>query len=70
MKVKAEERFLHKYENILRKGVQIIEKDVKIDTNDKLCIVGGYVKLRIPVTKKVPVIIPEVSRHISVEGDY
>ena len=66
---KAEERFLHKYENILQKGVQIIEKDVRIDNNDTLCKVGGSVKIRVPVTKKVPVVIPELSQDRSVEGE-
>ena len=65
----AEERFLQKFENILQKGVQIIEKDVKINTNDKLCIVGGSVKFRVPVTEKVPVIIPETAQERSVEGE-
>ena len=63
-------RYLNKYKNILQKGVQIIEKDVKIDTNDKLCIVGGSVTLRVPVTTKVPVIIPETSVKLSVEGEH
>ena len=63
-------RYLNKYKNILQKGVQIIEKDVKIDTNDKLCVVGGYVTLRIPVTTKVPVVIPEASAEISGEGEH
>lgn len=66
----ANDRYLNKYKNILQKGVQIIEKDVKIDTNDKLCVVGGYVTLRIPVTTKVPVIIPEASAEISGEGEH
>ena len=69
LKNKAEERFLHKYENILQKGVQIIEKDVRIDNNDTLCKVGGSVKIRVPVTKKVPVVIPELSQDRSVEGE-
>ena len=63
-------RYLNKYKNILQKGVQIIEKNVKIDTNDKLCIVGGSVTLRVPVTTKVPVIIPETSMKLSVEGEH
>ena len=63
-------RYLNKYKNILQKGVQIIEKDVKIDTNDKLCIVGGSVTLCVPVTTKVPVIIPETSMKLSVEGEH
>ena len=63
-------RYLNKYKNILQKGVQIIEKDVKIDTNDKLCIVGGSVTLRVPVTTKVLVIIPETSMKLSVEGEH
>lgn len=63
-------RYLNKYKNILQKGVQIIEKDVKIDTNDKLCVVGGYVTLRIPVATKVPAIIPEVSQEALGEGEH
>jgi similar to stage IV sporulation protein len=66
----AEDRYLNKYKNILQKGVQIIEKDVKIDINGKLCIVGGYVNLRVPVTKKVPAIIPEISVDVSGEGEH
>jgi similar to stage IV sporulation protein len=65
----AEKRFLNKYKNILQKGVQIIEKNVKIDTNDKLCIVGGYVRMRIPVTTKVPAIIPDHPMGASGEGE-
>ncbi len=63
-------RYLNKYKNILQKGVQIIEKDVKIDTNGKLCIVGGYVTLRIPITTKVPAIIPEIHMETSGEGEH
>ena len=66
----AKDRYSNKYKNILQKGVQIIEKDVKIDINGKLCIVGGYVTLRVPVTKKVPAIIPEISMDISGEGEH
>ncbi len=66
----ANDRYLNKYKNILQKGVQIIEKDVKIDINGKLCIVGGYVTLRVPVTKKVPAIIPEISMDVSGEGEH
>ncbi len=65
----AKTRYLEKYENILQKGVQIIEKNVKIDTNGKLCTVAGYVTLRIPVTKKVPAIIPELRPESSGEGE-
>ena len=63
-------RYLNKYKNILQKGVQIIEKDVKINNSDKLCIVGGYVTLRVPVTTKVPVVIPGDSFESSVEGEH
>ena len=63
-------RYLNKYKNILQKGVQIIEKDVKIDTNGKLCIVGGTVTLRIPVTAKEPAVIPEVFTDVSGEGEH
>ena len=66
----AKQRYVNKYKNILQKGVQIIEKDVKIDINGKLCIVGGYVTLRVPVTTKVPVIIPEISVESSGEGEH
>ena len=66
----AKKRYVNKYKNILQKGVQIIEKDVKIDINGKLCIVGGYVTLRVPVTTKVPVIIPEISVESSGEGEH
>lgn len=65
----AKTRYLEKYENILQKGVQIIEKNVKIDTNGKLCAVAGYVILRIPVTTKVPAIIPELQSESSGEGE-
>ena len=63
-------RYLNKYKNILQKGVQIIEKDVRIDNDGKLCIVGGYVTLRIPVTTKVPAIIPEIHVESSGEGEH
>ena len=66
----ANQRFLNKYKNILQKGVQIIEKDVKIDTNGKLCIVGGTVTLRIPVTAKEPAVIPEVFTDVWGEGEH
>ena len=65
----AKTRYLEKYENILQKGVQIIEKNVKIDTNGKLCTVAGYVTLRIPVATKVPAIIPELRSESSGEGE-
>lgn len=63
-------RYQNKYKNILQKGVQIIEKNVRIDNDGKLCIVGGYVTLRIPVTTKVPTIIPEIHREASGEGEH
>ena len=63
-------RYLNKYKNILQKGVQIIEKDVRIDNDGKLCKVGGYVTLRIPVTTKVPAIIPEIHVEGSGEGEH
>lgn len=64
----AEKRFRKKYENILQKGVQIIEKDVKIDTNGKVCRVTGNVKLLVPATEKKPVVIPEIETKVSEEG--
>ena len=66
----AAERYFNKYKNILQKGVQIIEKDVKIDINGKLCIVGGYATLRVPITTKVPAIIPDISVENSGEGEH
>ena len=63
-------RYLNKYKNILQKGVQIIKKDVRIDNDGILCIVGGYVTLRIPVTTKVPAIIPEIHVESSGEGEH
>ena len=65
----SEVRFYEKYENILQKGVQIIEKDVKINTNGKLCHVNGTVTLLIPVTKKVPVELPVIENDASLEGE-
>lgn len=65
----AETRFLNKYKNILQKGVQIIEKDVKIDTNGKLCSVTGTVKLLVPETTKVPAVIPQLTNDASIEGE-
>ena len=65
----AESRFLNKYENILQKGVQIIEKDVKINTNGKLCRVAGTVRLSVPVTAKIPAVIPEIANNASLEGE-
>ena len=69
LKKHAQTRFYEKYENILQKGVQIIEKDVKIDTNGKLCHVTGAVHLLVPVTKKVPAEIPELVNDASLEGE-
>lgn len=65
----AQTRFLNKYKNILQKGVQIIEKDVKIDTNGKLCLVTGTVRLSVPVTTRVPAVIPETVNNASLEGE-
>ncbi len=66
----ANKRYLNKYKNILQKGVQIIEKDVKIDNDGKLCKVRGNVTLRIPATKTIPAAIPEISVDISGEGEH
>ena len=63
------ERFLDKYENILQKGVQIIEKDVKININGKLCHVTGNVILHVPATKKIPVVLPELKNKAFIEGE-
>ena len=63
-------RYQNKYKNILQKGVQIIEKDVKIDCNGKLCKVRGNITLRVPITTKVPVTIPEAVSAYSGEGEY
>ena len=70
LKAIAMERFTKKYENNLRKGVQIIEKDVSIDTNGKLCLVKGKVTLLVPQTYKIPVQIPKTETTASLEGDY
>lgn len=69
VKEMAETRFQNKYENILQKGVQIIEKDVKIDTNGKLCRVSGTTKFLVPVTTKAPAVIPEITMNASGEGE-
>ena len=66
----AMERFAKKYENNLQKGVQIIEKDVRINTNGKLCRVVGTVKTMVPITKKVPVKMPELNHEASLEGEH
>lgn len=65
----AEIRFRNKYKNILQKGVQIIEKNVKIDTNGKLCNVAGTIKLLVPETTKVPAVIPQLTNNASLEGE-
>ena len=65
----ADTRFYRKYENILQKGVQIIEKDVKININGKLCHVTGRVLLQIPVTGEAPAAIPELANNASLEGE-
>lgn len=65
----AENRFQKKYENILQKGVQITEKDVKIDTNGKLCHVSGTIKFLVPADTKVPAAIPEITMNASGEGE-
>ena len=63
-------RYQNKYKNILQKGVQIIEKDVKINSNGKLCKVCGNITLRIPINTKVPVTIPETVSMDSGEGEH
>ena len=68
-KTLAEKRFQEKYENILQKGVQIIEKDVKIDTNGKLCHGAGTVKILVPVTATVAALIPEAMIDAPGEGE-
>ena len=70
LKEVAKRRFINKYENILQKGVQIIEKDVKININGKLCHVTGMVTLRVPVTEKIPAVIPEIKNNASAEGEH
>lgn len=70
LKALAEARFQKKYENILQKGVQIIEKDVRIVTNGKLCRAEGTVKLQIPVTAKIPAQLPEENHNTSEEGEH
>lgn len=65
----ADRNFQKNYEIILQKGVQIIEKNVRIDTNGKLCSVDGTVRLLIPVRKKVAAVIPEPESKISQEGE-
>ena len=62
-------RFYEKYENILQKGVQIIEKDVKIERNGKLCHVVGKVKLLVQEATKVPAVIPQDTTKASLEGE-
>ncbi len=69
VKEMAERRFQDKYKNILQKGVQIIEKDVKIDTNGKLCRVSGTIKFLVPVTAKAPAVIPDITMNASEEGE-
>ena len=66
----AAERYFNKYKNILQKGVQIIEKDVKIERNGKLCRVVGRVRLLVPETTKVPTVMPEIAAKASLEGEY
>ena len=70
LKEVANRRFINKYKNILQKGVQIIEKDVKINTNGKLCHVTGMVTLRVPVTEKTPAVIPKIINNASAEGEH
>ena len=65
----ANSRFYKNYKNILQKGVQIIEKDVKMNTNGKVCHVTGTIDLLVPVTKKVPANIPEIQNKVSLEGE-
>ena len=66
----AQKRFYEKYKNILQKGVQIIEKDVKIERNGKLCRVVGKIKLLVPETMRIPAVIPEDTTKASLEGEY
>ena len=65
----SEARFQDKYKNILQKGVQIIEKNVKINTNGKLCHATGTVQLSVPVNTKVPVVLPDTANEASLEGE-
>lgn len=65
----AKKRFLKKYENILQKGVQIIEKNVRIDTNGKFCLVTGMLKLLVSETTKVPANLPDIGHNASLEGE-
>ena len=69
MKQLAKKRFSEKYENILQKGVQIIEKDVRIEVNGKLCHVAGNVQLLVPETTKIPAVLPENATKASLEGE-
>lgn len=69
LKKLAAERFRKNYEIILQKGVQIIEKDVKININGKLCNVNGTVKLLVPAVQKIPAHIPEPEGNASQEGE-
>ena len=69
MKQLAKKRFSEKYENILQKGVQIIEKDVRIEVNGKLCHVAGSVQLLVPETTKIPAVLPENATKASLEGE-
>lgn len=61
--------FQKNYEIILQKGVQIIEKNVRIETNGKICEVNGTVRLLVPARKKVPAVLPETDPNVSQEGE-
>lgn len=47
-------RFMRTYANLEKKGVEIIENDVKIYTGSKKSVAKGHLKVRMPVGKRRP----------------
>ena len=54
----------------MKKVIEFLEKDVRINTNGKLCRVVGTVKTMVPITIKVPVKMPELNHEASLEGEH
>ena len=50
----AKKRYVNKYKNILQKGVQIIEKDVKIERDNQDWLLRGNIIVSEPVRNLVP----------------
>ena len=59
-KVKLNEKIIAFIESLEGKGVQIIEKDVKIDTNSGSWVIYGEFLVREPIGKSVDTVMPDI----------